>query len=59
MIRSRGREDATDRRGRGVSELGRADWPGPGTGAQVRGRGGGERPDPDQRAAIRSALMKT
>jgi hypothetical protein len=41
MIRSRGREDATDRRGRGVSELGRADWPGPGTGAQVRGRGGG------------------
>jgi hypothetical protein len=45
MIRShkracgRGCEDATDRRGQGVSELGRADRPGPGAGAQVRGRG--------------------
>jgi hypothetical protein len=34
----RGRADTTDRRGQGVSELGRADQSGPGEGARVRGR---------------------
>jgi hypothetical protein len=40
MIRScgRGRVDVTDRRGRGVSEPGRADQPGPAAGVRVRGR---------------------
>jgi hypothetical protein len=32
------RADVTDRRGRGVSEPGRADQPGPAAGARVRGR---------------------
>jgi hypothetical protein len=63
MIRSRGRArgpertDATDRRGRGVSESGRADQLGPAAGAQVRGERE-ERSDLHQRAKIRSTLIK-
>jgi hypothetical protein len=34
----RAQADAADRRGQGVSEPGRADQPGPGAGARVRGR---------------------
>jgi hypothetical protein len=36
--RDRGRADATDKQGQGVSEPGRADQPGPGAETRVRGR---------------------
>jgi hypothetical protein len=54
----RGRTDAADRRGQGVSEPGRAHQPGPAAGARVRGKIGGWL-DLDRRAAIRSALVKS
>jgi hypothetical protein len=54
--RGRGRADATDRRGHGVSEPGRADQPGPG--AETRVRGTEERRlDLDQTATIRSTRV--
>jgi hypothetical protein len=56
--RRRERADATDRRGQGVSEPGRADQSGPAARARVRGERG-ERSDLDWRAEIRSALIKS
>jgi hypothetical protein len=50
--------DAADKRGQGVSERGRADQPGLGAETRVIGKRGW-RLDLDQRAAIRSALVKS
>jgi hypothetical protein len=57
-MRGRGRADATDWRGQGVSEPGRADQPG--LGAETRVRGREERQlDLDQTATIRSARVSS
>jgi hypothetical protein len=58
QIRSRGRADASDKRGQGVSEPGRADQPGPGAETRVRGREG-RRLDLDRMATIRSARVSS
>jgi hypothetical protein len=55
--RKRGRADVADRRGQGVSGLGRADQPG--LEAETRGRGRERRLDPDRRAGIRSTRVKS
>ena len=58
QIRLCGRTDATDKRGQGVSELGRADQSGPGAETRVRGRE--ERQlDLDRAAMIRSARVSS
>jgi hypothetical protein len=52
----RGRADATDKRGQGVSEPGQADQPGPWAEARLRGRKE-RRLDLDWTATIRSARV--
>jgi hypothetical protein len=60
QIRSRGhrRVDTTDKWGQGVSEIGRADQPGPGAETQVRGREE-KRLDLDRAATIRSTRVSS